>query len=66
MKQLIFRLNQQQYRNNKYKKKGHPGADDLHRRGRSTTDSIDVVAAEPNPDDSLRGHPDIWLTYLSQ
>jgi hypothetical protein len=42
MKQLIFRLNQQQFRNNRYKKKEQPSDNSMSYRGASIDDPIEV------------------------
>ncbi|KAI1079008.1 hypothetical protein F5B20DRAFT_189652 [Whalleya microplaca] len=52
MKQLFFRLNEQQYRNHKYKNKDKPESStvSLGQRGRSTEQPIDIDTMEDNPE----------------
>ena len=42
MKQLFFRLNQQQFRNKKYKRRDRDSSTGLNTRGQSVTDPIQV------------------------
>jgi hypothetical protein len=49
VKQLIFRLNQQQFRNNKYKKKDHSSNGSLSHRGASADNPIEVDEASVDP-----------------
>ena len=65
MKQLLFRLNQQQYRNTKYKKKVHAGLDDAHRHGRSPASPIDIDADEMGFDNQVETTTDPLSTYSS-
>jgi hypothetical protein len=46
MKQLIFRLNQQFFRNNKYKKKDQLDESEFQKWGTSNNDPIDVEEFE--------------------
>lgn len=50
MMELFFRLNQQQYRNVKYKKKDSSAPRVAERLGRSNTDPIDVGSGSDEDD----------------
>ncbi|KAF2496206.1 hypothetical protein BU16DRAFT_561040 [Lophium mytilinum] len=63
VKQLMFRLNQQQYRNHKYKGKERSGADETHERGRSATDPIHVDGSNTKPNNPFGSHPGVGIKY---
>ncbi|KAF2813326.1 uncharacterized protein BDZ99DRAFT_253876 [Mytilinidion resinicola] len=62
-KQLMFRLNQQQYRNHKYKGKERSGGDETHERDRSVTDPINVDGSDSKSNNPFGSHPGIWIKY---
>lgn len=56
MKQLFFRLNQQQFRNKKYKKRDRDGSTSLNTRGQSVTDPIQVDDGDSELENGSRSH----------
>lgn len=56
MKQLFFRLNQQQFRNKKYKKRDRDGSASLNIRGQSVTDPIQVDDGDSELENGSRSH----------
>jgi hypothetical protein len=76
LKQLIFRLNQQEFRNAKYKSKDHNRANSWDRAGMSSADAIDVDADAETETLSIYdgpsqtpsapyGHPQFYSVLLS-